>query len=362
MALLVLSVIVMFHEFGHFLLARLNGIAVLEFSLGFGPRLFSVKSKKSGTRYSIKVVPFGGSCAMLGEFGEEPEFDELREEFADGKHGVSFFERSPLARMSVVAAGPIFNFILAFVLAIVVVAWSGYDMPEIAQVVEGCAADRAGIEPGDVITKIGNRNVLVTRDIVLYMTVNSNEDLEIQYKRYNEETGEWVKYQSMLDSDYYYYQDGRYLSGMNFYGYRSATESLPTLLKYSVAEVRFNILSVVDSLVQITKGQVESDDIAGPIRIVNIIDETVEEVSPYGAVYVVMNVFNLIIMFSANLGVMNLLPFPALDGGRLLFLLWELITRKPVNQRIENAINTVSMIILMAFMVFVLFNDLTFLF
>ena len=248
------GIMILFHEFGHFLLARLNGIAVLEFSLGFGPRLFSVKSKKSGTRYSIKVVPFGGSCAMLGEFGEEPEFDELREEFADGKHGVSFFERSPLARMSVVAAGPIFNFILAFVLAIVVVAWSGYDMPEIAQVVEGCAADRAGIEPGDVITKIGNRNVLVTRDIVLYMTVNSNEDLEIQYKRYNEETGEWVKYQSMLDSDYYYYQDGRYLSGMNFYGYRSATESLPTLLKYSVAEVRFNILSVVHSLVQITKG------------------------------------------------------------------------------------------------------------
>lgn len=361
MALLVLSVIVLFHEFGHFLLARLNGIAVLEFSLGFGPRLFSWKSKKSGTRYSVKIIPFGGSCAMLGEFGEDAD-DELQMEFADGKHGDSFFAKSPAARMSVIAAGPVFNFILAFVLAIVVVSWSGYDLPEIAQVVEGQAADAAGLKQGDIITKIGNRKVMITRDVILYMLINSNEDMELQYKRYNETTGKWEKHETFMDSDYYYYQDGRYLSGMSFYGYRSAENSPLTLIKYSAAEVRYTVLSVIDSLGQMIKGQVQRDDIAGPIRIVSIIGETVEQVSPYGAVYVLMSVFNLIIMFSANLGVMNLLPFPALDGGRLVFLFLELIAGKPVNQRVENAVNMTGMALLMIFMVFIVFNDLTFLF
>lgn len=362
MALLVLSMIVLFHELGHFLLARVNGIAVLEFSLGFGPRLLSWKSKKSGTRYSIKCIPFGGSCAMLGEFGDEPEFEDLREEFADGKHGASFFEKSPLAKLSVVAAGPVFNFIMAFVLSIAVVAWSGCGVPEIAEVVEDCAAERAGLQEGDIITKAGNRNIMITRDIILYMYVHGNEDMEIQFKRLNAEKGIWEKHETVLEADYYYYQNGRYFAGMNFYRNRSATESVFSLLKYSAAEVRYNILSVVDSLALIGKGQIEKDDIAGPVRIVSMIGETVENVSPYGAVYVIMNVFNLMIMFSANLGVMNLLPFPALDGGRILFLLWEIVTGKPLNSKFENFVNMISMALLMAFMVFVIFNDLTFLF
>lgn len=369
-ALLVLSVIVLFHEFGHFLLARLNGIGVVEFSLGFGPRLLSWKSKKSGTRYSWKLIPFGGSCAMYGEFGDEDdgetsdepsEEDEIMKEFADGRHGASFFEKSPLARISVVAAGPIFNFILAFLFSIVIIAWAGYDDPVVVAVTDGNAAQMAGIQAGDVITKIGNRSVMVRRDVILYMTIHSNEDLAIEYQRYHEETGTWETYQSMLDSDYYYYQDGRYLSGMNFSGYRTQPDSIFSLLKYSAAEVRYSIYSVIDSLGQMVHGQVKADDIAGPIRIVTIIDETVEQVTPYGTITVIMNVLNLMIMFSANLGVMNLIPFPALDGGRLVFLIWELVTRRPVNQKVENAVTMAGMALLMAFMVFVVWNDLTFL-
>lgn len=368
-ALLVLSVIVLFHEFGHFLLAKLNGIGVVEFSLGFGPRLLSWRSKKSGTRYSWKLIPFGGSCAMYGEFGDEDEDDsdepskedEIMKEFADGKHGASFFTKSPLARISVVAAGPIFNFILAFLFSIVIIAWAGYDDPVVVAVTEGNAAQMAGIQSGDVITKIGNRSVMVRRDVILYMTVHSNEDLAVEYQRFDEETGTWKTYQSVMDSQYYYYQDGRYLSGMNFSGYRTQPASLYELLKYSAAEVRYSIYSVIDSLGQMAQGQVKADDIAGPIRIVTIIDETVEQVTPYGMVTVIMNVLNLMIMFSANLGVMNLLPFPALDGGRLVFLIWELITRRPVNQKIENAVTMAGMALLMAFMVFVVWNDLTFL-
>ncbi len=377
MALLVISAIVMFHEFGHFLLARLNGIAVVEFSLGFGPRLISWQSKKNGTRYSWKLIPFGGSCAMMGEFDDESgqnnmtdegTFKEgsleakMRDEFADGRYGDSFFKKSPWARFSVIAAGPLFNFILAFVLALVVVAWSGYDYPEITEVSGGYAAEMAGIEPGDVITKIGDRKVYITRDIILYMMFHSGEDLEVEYRRQDETTGAWTTYEAVLDFDHFYYQDGRYLSGMTFSGSRSATDSPLTLLKCGVAEIRYVILSVIDSLGQMVQGQVSKDDIAGPIRIVGIIGDTVEQVSPYGFVYVIMNVFNLMIMFSANLGVMNLLPFPALDGGRLVFILIEILRGRPLNQRIENAVNFAGMMLLMGFMVFVLFNDISFLF
>ncbi len=115
-AVVVLGGIILFHEFGHYLLARLNGIAVVEFSVGFGPRLLSWVSQKTGIRYSLKLLPLGGSCAMLGEFGED---EDEKEEVPDVK-GVSFFDKGPLAKMAVIAAGPIFNFILAFVFSLVI--------------------------------------------------------------------------------------------------------------------------------------------------------------------------------------------------------------------------------------------------
>ena len=127
-ALLVFSVIILFHEFGHFLLAKLNKITVVEFSLGMGPRLLSFEA--GGTRYSWKLLPFGGSCMMLGEDGEEEEED-------------SFGSKSVWARMSVIAAGPIFNFLLAFIMALFIVGNLGYDVPVLLNVTEGMpAADR----------------------------------------------------------------------------------------------------------------------------------------------------------------------------------------------------------------------------
>ena len=122
------------------------------------------------------------------------------------------------------------------------------------------------------------------------------------------------------------------------------------------------LITRVDEEKMIAGGKVSTNDIAGPVRIVTIIDQTVEENTQYGFVTVVMNLLNLMVMFSANLGVMNLLPFPALDGGRLVFLLWELVTRQPVSQRVESAVNMAGMALLMTFMVFVVFNDLRMIF
>lgn len=354
-AVVVLGGIILFHEFGHYLLARLNGVAVVEFSVGFGPRILSWVSKKTGIRYSLKLLPLGGSCAMLGEFGED---EDEKEEIPDVK-GVSFFDRGPLAKMAVIAAGPVFNFILAFVFSLVILSWAGIDPAVIAGTSEGMPAEAAGLREGDVITKLDGRKIHLSREISMYLMTAGQDPVQVEYRRYDETSSSWTAEHTVIQPEF---KDGRYYLGVILQGHRDAPESLVQVLQYSVYEVRYWILTVIDSLKMIVGGKVTTNDIAGPVRIVTIIDQTVEENTQYGFVTVVMNLLNLMVMFSANLGVMNLLPFPALDGGRLVFLLWELVTGHPVSQRIEGAVNMTGMALLMTFMVFVVFNDLRMIF
>lgn len=354
-AVVVLGGIILFHEFGHYLLARLNGVAVVEFSVGFGPRLLSWVSKKTGIRYSLKLLPLGGSCAMLGEFGED---EDEKEEVPDVK-GVSFFDKGPLAKMAVIAAGPIFNFILAFVFSLVILSWAGIDPAVIAGTSDGMPAETAGLKEGDVITKLDGRKIHLSREISMYLMTAGQDPVQVEYRRYDETSSSWTTEHTVIQPEF---KDGRYYLGVILQGHRDAPESLVQVLQYSVYEVRYWILTVIDSLKMIVGGKVTTNDIAGPVRIVTIIDQTVEENTQYGFVTVVMNLLNLMVMFSANLGVMNLLPFPALDGGRLVFLFWELVTGHPVSQRIEGAVNMTGMALLMTFMVFVVLNDLRILF
>lgn len=366
-AILVLGGIVLFHEFGHFLAARLFGVGVVEFSVGFGPRLLSHVSKKSGTRYSLKLFPLGGSCAMMGELeDEETEAGEERLENtgAAGKDtagellGGSFLEQSPIARFCIIAAGPVFNFILAYVLAVVILSWAGYDAPVLVGTTEGQPAQEAGMAAGDVITAIEGRSIHFSRDIQLYNLTGDGSPMEVAYKRYEEASGRWEERSTVLTPIEI---SGQHYFGFQLAGYRQPVESFPRLFLYGVYEVQFWIRSVVDSLKLMAAGRVSGDDIAGPVRIVTIIDETVEQNLSYGFVTVIMNLFNLTVMFSANLGVMNLIPIPALDGGRLLFILIEMIFRRPVNRKIENAMILTGMALLMTFMAVVLWNDIRFL-
>lgn len=366
-AILVLGGIVLFHEFGHFLAARLFGVGVVEFSVGFGPRLLSHVSKKSGTRYSLKLFPLGGSCAMMGELeDEETEAGEerLEDTGAAGKDtagellGGSFLEQSPIARFCIIAAGPVFNFILAYVLAVVILSWAGYDAPVLVGTTEGQPAQEAGMAAGDVITAIEGRSIHFSRDIQLYNLTGDGSPMEVAYKRYEEASGRWEERSTVLTPIEI---SGQHYFGFQLAGYRQPVESVPRLFLYGVYEVQFWIRSVVDSLKLMAAGRVSGDDIAGPVRIVTIIDETVEQNLSYGFVTVIMNLFNLTVMFSANLGVMNLIPIPALDGGRLLFILIEMIFRRPVNQKIENAMILTGMALLMTFMAVVLWNDIRFL-
>lgn len=366
-AILVLGGIVLFHEFGHFLAARLFGVGVVEFSVGFGPRLLSHVSKKSGTRYSLKLFPLGGSCAMMGELeDEETEAGEERLENtgAAGKDtagellGGSFLEQSPIARFCIIAAGPVFNFILAYVLAVVILSWAGYDAPVLVGTTEGQPAQEAGMAAGDVITAIEGRSIHFSRDIQLYNLTGDGSPMEVAYKRYEEASGRWEERSTVLTPIEI---SGQHYFGFQLAGYRQPVKSVPRLFLYGVYEVQFWIRSVVDSLKLMAAGRVSGDDIAGPVRIVTIIDETVEQNLSYGFVTVIMNLFNLTVMFSANLGVMNLIPIPALDGGRLLFILIEMIFRRPVNRKIENAMILTGMALLMTFMAVVLWNDIRFL-
>ncbi len=366
-AILVLGGIVLFHEFGHFLAARLFGVGVVEFSVGFGPRLLSHVSKKSGTRYSLKLFPLGGSCAMMGELeDEETEAGEERLENtgAAGKDtagellGGSFLEQSPIARFCIIAAGPVFNFILAYVLAVVILSWAGYDAPVLVGTTEGQPAQEAGMAAGDVITAIEGRSIHFSRDIQLYNLTGDGSPMEVAYKRYEEASGRWEERSTVLTPVEI---SGQHYFGFQLAGYRQPVESVPRLFLYGVYEVQFWIRSVIDSLKLMAAGRVSGDDIAGPVRIVTIIDETVEQNLSYGLVTVIMNLFNLTVMFSANLGVMNLIPIPALDGGRLLFILIEMIFRRPVNRKIENAMILTGMALLMTFMAVVLWNDIRFL-
>lgn len=332
-ALLVFSVIILFHEFGHFLLAKLNKITVVEFSLGMGPRLLSFEA--GGTRYSWKLLPFGGSCMMLGEDGEEEE---------EG----SFGSKSVWARMSVIAAGPIFNFLLAFIMALFIVGNLGYDVPVLLNVTEGMPAADAGLQAGDWIVKMNGKRIHLYREVQNYSMFHQGETVIFQYER-DGELHEATVTPELTNGSY------KYGIGGNI-NYRQKTNVLETL-EYSAYEVYYWIDTTVSSLGLLFKGGVQLDDMSGPVGVVDAIGTTYQESRDEGAFYVWMNLLNIAILLSANLGVMNLLPIPALDGGRLIFLIVEAIRRRRVEPELEAKIHFAGLMLLMLLMVVVMFND-----
>lgn len=332
-ALLVFSVIIIIHELGHFLLAKKNGITVVEFSLGMGPRLLSFEA--GGTRYSWKLLPFGGSCMMLGEDGEE-----------DGEG--AFGSKSVWARISVIAAGPIFNFILAFVLSIFIIGNIGYDVPVILGVSEGLPAEEAGLKEGDLITKMNGKNIRLYREFSNYAFFHSGETVVFEYER-DGKTYETTVTPMLTEAGYKYGISGSV-------NYRQKTNALQTL-KYSAYEVYYWIDMTLQSLNMLVHGGVKLDDMSGPVGVVEVIGDTYEESRSEGPLYVWLNLLNIAILLTANLGVMNLLPIPALDGGRLVFLVIEAIRRKRVEPELEAKIHFAGLMVLMVLMVVVMFND-----
>lgn len=305
----------------------------MEFSLGMGPRLLSFEA--GGTRYSWKLLPFGGSCMMLGEDGEEEE---------EG----SFGSKSVWARMSVIAAGPIFNFLLAFIMALFIVGNLGYDVPVLLNVTEGMPAADAGLQAGDRIVKMNGKRIHLYREVQNYSMFHQGETVIFQYER-DGELHEATVTPELTNGSY------KYGIGGNI-NYRQKTNVLETL-EYSAYEVYYWIDTTVSSLGLLFKGGVQLDDMSGPVGVVDAIGTTYQESRDEGAFYVWMNLLNIAILLSANLGVMNLLPIPALDGGRLIFLIVEAIRRRRVEPELEAKIHFAGLMLLMLLMVVVMFND-----
>jgi len=422
-ALLILGFIVTIHELGHFLLAKKNGITVVEFSVGMGPRIASFE--RGGTRYSLKAFPIGGSCMMLGE-------DEtVDDEGAFGKKGV-------WARFSVIFAGAFFNFILAFVLALVYLGIAGVDKPYVNDTATNSATEGV-LQEGDLITSINGSPISFGRDVFYYLYFNplTEEPLKITFLRDGEkQTAEvtpiWTD--SYLLGCYYdpnnepaklsviaegsalaeagveagdvivgvngteittgqefgsymdrnpmngdaltitYLKAGAadqeititvtpklnsssYSIGLDYNRYYEKVSAFE-VIKYSFSELRLNIVNTLKSVLYLVTGRVSVKEVAGPVGIVNVVGDIVDESADYGIGITILSLIQFSILISANLGVMNLLPLPALDGGRLVFLLIEAIFRKPVPKEKEAFVHMVGMVLLMILMVFVLFNDL----
>ncbi len=334
-AIFIFSILVLFHELGHFLLAKKNGIRVNEFSLGLGPTLAGFT--RGETKYSIKLLPFGGACMMEGEDGDS----------TDEK---AFNNKSVWARISVVVAGPIFNFIMAFVFSVILVLCIGYDKPQVYDVIEDYPAQEAGMQAGDTILSMNGKKMHFYREVTMYSIFHPGKELDIVYERDGERHETTI--QPRFDEE-----QGRYLIGFYGSGVQKKANFVEAV-QYGAYTVKYWISTTIDSLRLLVTGGVSMKELSGPVGIVKTIGDTYDASREDGVFYVFVNMLNMAILLSANLGVMNLLPIPALDGGRLVFLLVEVIRRKKIDPEKEGMVHFVGLMLLMVLMVFVLFNDI----
>lgn len=341
--ILMFGIIVFVHEFGHFIFAKMNRIKVNEFSIGMGPSVASWTRKD--TMYSIRALPIGGYCLMEG-LGEE----------SDNINGYN--NKSVLARLMVSFAGPLFNFILAFLLSIIICHFYTVDPPVITKIMEGSAAEEAGIMPGDEIISLDGSRIYNYREITLYSMMNEPEKpVDIVFQRNGEKHEVTLVKKKDKESGNYYF---------GFISTGRQSEGILDELKFSALEVRFQMKAAISSVKMLVTGHASKDDLMGPVGIGNtmndIMEEAKEEVKDEGVwnqfLNVLLNVINFAVLLSANLGVMNLLPVPALDGGKILFVLVEAISGKKVPPEKEAVVNGIGVALLMLLMIFVFFNDL----
>ena len=372
LAMLALSFLIFFHELGHFLAAKFFHVGVNEFSIGMGPRILSVLYKN--TRYSIKLLPLGGSCAMLGEDAAgsgdflAPKQEENTENvydfdgvlYSEEELKTKSFEGKPAwQRFIICIAGVFNNFLLGFLIALFLIVNLGVQVPIISSSNVSTPAMESGLQEGDQIhfVKIGNakgRIVHTYSELAMYLELHKEEieggEVSLTVLR------NWEK----LNFQFPAYKDpatGLYRMGVSLSSERLKIKNPLKIIEYSFYELAFNARVVIDSLALISKGKVSRQEVMGPVGTVAVIGESVSSSSQYGYFVMLIVLLNLSMMLSINLAVMNLLPIPALDGGRLLFILLEMLARKRLNPKWEERINTAGMVFLLALMVLILGND-----
>ncbi len=338
--ILVFGIIVFFHEFGHFIVAKINKIKVSEFSIGMGPAIFSFG--KGETKYFLRLLPLGGYCLMLGE--DEASDDEN-----------AFSNKSVFVRLLVIAAGPIFNFILAFLFSIILINYTGCDPAYLTGVVEGGPAYEAGIQPGDKIIEVDGSKIYNFRELSLYMEMNGRHNpVKLKMERPDGEIYE-LTVTPKVDAD------GVYRIGVECKN--RDCDGILNNVKFAGYELRYWVKATITSLKMIVTGGVESEDVMGPVGVGGVMNDIIEEVKDESETtgeavkYIILNMLNWCILLSVNLGIMNLLPIPALDGGRLVLIIIEGVTRKKIPPEKEAIINIIGFVLVLILMFVVLFND-----
>ncbi|GFZ29638.1 zinc metalloprotease [Clostridium zeae] len=327
-AVIAFSLLILIHELGHFTLAKLNGVKVDEFSIGMGPKLFSIKGKE--TEYMIKALPIGGYVKMYGE-----------EETTNDNRG--FMSKSPLQRISIIFAGAFMNYVLAIVLFSIFTFHSGYAIPVVKDVVKDSPAAKAGLMQGDQITKVNNSTVLTKDDLTYEIAMSKGNAVDVQLKR-----GSETKNFSIVPTKN---SDGILMIGItnDFVENPSVVQSV----KYSFKGTASWVKQTFSALKTIFTGKANlKTDVGGPVTIVKMTGTAAKS----GIVTLIWFTAYL----SVQLAVFNLLPFPALDGGWIIMLLFELITRKKVPDKVVGALNFVGFSLLMLLMLLVTVKDILF--
>lgn len=339
LAIVIFGVIVIIHEMGHFFTAKMCGIKVNKFSVGMGPAL--LKKQWGETEYSVRLFPIGGFCAMEGE-------DE------DSVSSRAFGKKSVWQRMTVVLAGAAMNILLGFLIFIVIISMDsgipstiidGFHTESEDSSVYAAQSYDSGLRAGDKIIKIDGMRVWSISDLQYGLISADGSGCEVVVKR----GGEKVKLKNVVFKD-------KVTGGLIDFYVKGVKKNPLTVLEYSGRNTASSAKLVWTSLKDLIIGKYGVQDMSGPVGLVNAIGEAAD--SGETIKESVMSTLNLTTLITINLGVINLLPIPGLDGGRFLFLIIEAIRRKPIKPEHEGAVHLIGMALLMLMIVFVTFGDI----
>ncbi|MBN8996958.1 MAG: RIP metalloprotease RseP [Rhizobiales bacterium] len=355
--LFVLTVVVFFHELGHFLVARWCGVKVTTFSVGFGPELFGFNDRK-GTRWRLSWIPLGGYVRFFGDDDAASTPDRAAlQQLTPEERSVTLQGKSVAKRAAIVAAGPIANFILAIAIFTTVFALYGRAIttPRVESVVAGGAAERAGFQPGDIILTVDGEKIESFTDLQRIVSISAGVQLKIVVERAGQPvtltaTPELKEVADPLGSKQKIGQLGIQRSASQ--GYTTVEHySLPGALVLAASETWFVVDRTVGYLAGVVTGRESADQLGGPIRVADV----AAKVAEIGFTELI----NLAAVLSISIGLLNLLPVPMLDGGHLLFFLIEAIRGRPLSERAQDIGFRIGFVAVIALMIFATTNDIT---
>ena len=334
---LILGSIVAIHEFGHFIFAKLANIYVYEFSIGMGKKIFGKKRKNGETEFCVRAIPLGGYVMIAGEDVEDDKISKDRQ----------MCNKNFIQRFLVLFAGPFNNFLFAFLILLISAFIYGavVTTPYVGETVEGYPAHEAGIESGDLVLAIDGEKIVDWDRALIKLQINGGESVTFKIKKESGEIKEYViEPLKVLDEE-----------GNESYKFGIATKydkeyGFFKSFGYAFKKTVSLFGSMFDTLKYLFTGKVGVNQLSGPVGIYSIVDSQAKEG--------LEAVLYLVAYLSINIGVINLLPFPAFDGGRILFLLIEKIFRKPVSKKVENIIHSIGFILIILLLIYVTFNDI----